>query len=203
MLYIDTHHLCWILPKFHCELNPIERVWAIMKWYSTRHSDGTMSKLKANMELGLSQEILTLQLIRKFVNTTLKYVIAYSIGLDIVTADWVMKKHRSHRKPNSSIDNRLNEIIDSSDIDGDKDKAKEFVFKLNDIFKYSSNNNNDEIGNHIDDVLHNATNEIDDLNDVDEVLYDGEERDIDLETAGIISEMIFDNNTFDINNDDV
>jgi hypothetical protein len=77
------------------------------------------------------------------------------------------------------------------------------MFKLNDIFKYSSNNNNDEIGNHIDDVLHNATNEIDDLNDVDEVLYDGEERDIDLETAGIISEMIFDNNTFDINNDDV
>jgi len=31
---LDNKHIAYFLPKYHCELNPIERVWAQAKRYS-------------------------------------------------------------------------------------------------------------------------------------------------------------------------
>lgn len=54
-----------------------------------------------------------------------------------------MKNHRSHCKHSSWLYNQLNKKINVSDIYGDK--AKDFIVKLNNIFRYSSNNNNIDI----------------------------------------------------------
>jgi hypothetical protein len=49
-----TNHKCHFLPKFHPELNPIERVWCFMKRYCRRHAGtGSLGILGANMIEGL------------------------------------------------------------------------------------------------------------------------------------------------------
>ena len=37
-------HMCVFLPKFHCELNPIERVWCHAKKHVKAHNNGTVTK---------------------------------------------------------------------------------------------------------------------------------------------------------------
>ena len=39
-------HLAMFIPKFHCELNPIERVWGQAKVYSRKHSNFTLARLR-------------------------------------------------------------------------------------------------------------------------------------------------------------
>ena len=44
---------CIFLPKFHCELNPIERVWAKAKRYTHSHCNYSITSLRKNVPLGL------------------------------------------------------------------------------------------------------------------------------------------------------
>ena len=46
-------HTCVLIPKFHCELNPIERVWSQSKRYTRAHCDYTIASLRRNIPLGL------------------------------------------------------------------------------------------------------------------------------------------------------
>ena len=46
-------HTCVFLPKFHCELNLIERVWSQSKRYTRAHCDYTITSLRQNIPLGL------------------------------------------------------------------------------------------------------------------------------------------------------
>ena len=39
------HKECFI-PKYHCELNPIERVWCQSKKYISAHNNGTITRLQ-------------------------------------------------------------------------------------------------------------------------------------------------------------
>lgn len=94
-----SNHRCVFLPKFHPESNPIERVWSRMKWYTRKHADGTIDKLRTLMEEGISQENLPLKLIRKYIRLCSAYLLAYEQGHDIVTANaYIKKTHRSHSR---------------------------------------------------------------------------------------------------------
>ena len=46
-LIVSRGHHCIFLPKYHPELNFIERYWSRVKWYARQHSDGTVAGLKA------------------------------------------------------------------------------------------------------------------------------------------------------------
>ena len=48
-----TSHQCKFLPKFHPELNPIERVWSRLKWYLRKYNDGKLATLQLLMKKGL------------------------------------------------------------------------------------------------------------------------------------------------------
>ena len=39
-------HACLFLPKFHCELNPIEKCWAQAKRYTRAHTNYTVQRLR-------------------------------------------------------------------------------------------------------------------------------------------------------------
>ena len=39
-------HICLYLPKYHCELNPIERNWCHAKKISRQYVNGTIVKLR-------------------------------------------------------------------------------------------------------------------------------------------------------------
>ena len=55
-------HACILLPKFHCELNPIERCWAQAKRYTRAYSNYTIAGLRRNVPDGL--DTVTLENIR-------------------------------------------------------------------------------------------------------------------------------------------
>ena len=52
-LLMDNGFRGYFIPKFHCELNPIERVWAESKRYSREHCDYTFLGLEHTIEPSL------------------------------------------------------------------------------------------------------------------------------------------------------
>jgi hypothetical protein len=111
-----TLHSCHFLPKFHPELNPIERVWGRMKWYVRQWVDGTMVTLAKLMREGLSYpdddgiamtNNLSLAIVRKYVRLTWAYILAYNEGHDLLSADEWLKQRRSHRGYAPTMDDKL------------------------------------------------------------------------------------------------
>ena len=67
----DRGHMALFLPKFHCELNTIERVWAQAKVYCRAHTNFTLIKLLQNIDPALNS--VTTDLFRKFVRKAREY----------------------------------------------------------------------------------------------------------------------------------
>jgi len=53
-LVLSRGHFCIFLPKFHPELNFIERYWSRVKWYARQFSDGTIKGLKAQADVAMT-----------------------------------------------------------------------------------------------------------------------------------------------------
>ena len=52
--YIERHgHLCMFFPKYHCELNPIERVWCHAKKHTRAYANGKINTLRKIVPEGL------------------------------------------------------------------------------------------------------------------------------------------------------
>lgn len=88
---------CYFLPKFHCELNPIERVWGQSKRYSRAHSNFTFAKLREIINPALDS--VTLDLIRRYYRKVRDYERAYvegnTAGKEVEAA---VKLYKSHRR---------------------------------------------------------------------------------------------------------
>jgi transposase len=105
-----TNHICKLLPKFHPELNPIERCWSRLKAYIRKFNDGTLDTLKRLMVEGAKECNIPLCLIRKYIRLSEAYLIAYENGLNILqTTEW-LKKHRSHRAHSEKMDDTLEQL---------------------------------------------------------------------------------------------
>ena len=96
--YVESRGLlCFFLPKFHCELNPIERVWGQSKKYSRAYTNFTLQKLRLVIEPAL--ESVSVEIIRKYFRKIRDYERAYieghKAGKCIETA---VKDYKSHRK---------------------------------------------------------------------------------------------------------
>ena len=87
---------CFFLPKFHCELNPIERVWGQSKRYSRAHSNFILARLRETVNPALDS--ITLDLIRKYFRKIREYETANlernKAGKGVEAA---MKRYKSHR----------------------------------------------------------------------------------------------------------
>ena len=105
-----TRHKCIFLPKFHPELNPIERCWSKMKHHVRQVNNGSISRLKEAMIYGLSPEHLPLSTIRKYCRFVYCYYEAYEQGMDIVTAKKWLRQRRTHRGNAPNMDARLEGI---------------------------------------------------------------------------------------------
>jgi transposase len=69
---------CLFLPKFHCELNPIERVWGQSKVYARAHTNFTLIKLRQLLDPALDS--VSVDLIRKYFRKARDYEQAYREG---------------------------------------------------------------------------------------------------------------------------
>ena len=71
-------HTCVFIPKFHCELNPIERVWSQSKRNTRAHCDDTIASLRRSIPLGLKS--VSTENIANDVRRCRNYMFAYLEG---------------------------------------------------------------------------------------------------------------------------
>ncbi|KDN36668.1 hypothetical protein RSAG8_10666, partial [Rhizoctonia solani AG-8 WAC10335] len=97
----EAGHLCMLIPKFHCELNPIEMYWGYAKKKFRSQCDGSFRLAKELVPKCLdSCPIIT---IRRFFQKSWRYMDAYRQGLTGVMAEHAVKKFTSHRKVTKQI----------------------------------------------------------------------------------------------------
>ena len=111
-LVLSRGHFCIFLPKFHPELNFIERYWSRVKWYARQFSDGTIKGLKAQADVAMtmSSETCDLALMRRYSRTAWRWVDAYHRGLGGVLANYAVRKSKSHQCVTDKLDREVNQL---------------------------------------------------------------------------------------------
>ena len=85
----------YFIPKFYCELNPIERVWGQSKKYTRAHCN--YSFVENTLEQSLDN--IPIDTIRRFFRKTRDYMTGYREGLTLgPQMEAALKKYKSHCK---------------------------------------------------------------------------------------------------------
>lgn len=101
----ERGHITILLPKFHCELNPIERVWAQAKRYTRAYCKYTMHSLRANLTPALDS--VSIDNVRNHFRKVRHYMFAYLEGVPGGSdLEKLVKKYKaeikSHRRISAS-----------------------------------------------------------------------------------------------------
>ena len=89
-------HRVDFLPKFHPELNPIERCWSRSKYHVHRFCDEKFQTMKRLIDESFSEENMPVGLVQKYFSHADRYAQQYRDGCSILQAQMRMKK-KSHR----------------------------------------------------------------------------------------------------------
>ena len=94
-------HVCYFIPKFHCELNPIERCWSQSKRYTRAHCNYSITGLRKNIAPAL--ESISVENIRNYYDRVRRYMYGYLEGLSAGgmlenRVKEFKKTYRSHRR---------------------------------------------------------------------------------------------------------
>jgi hypothetical protein len=89
----NSGHVCIFLPKFHCELNFIERYWGAAKRYARNNCNYTWSGLQETVID--SVDVIT---IRRFARKAWRYMDLYRHRITGKLAEYAAKKYKSHRR---------------------------------------------------------------------------------------------------------
>ena len=92
----DRGHICVFIPKFHCELNAIERCWCHAKKHTRAYANGSITRLRTIVPEGLNT--CKPELISKFFVTYRDYLTAYKEGHTCSDVDGAVKMYKSHRR---------------------------------------------------------------------------------------------------------
>jgi hypothetical protein len=93
----ERGHDILYLPKFHCELNYIESVWAYVKSYCRRNCVFSFPRLKADLPHVLLS--IPIACFKRFERHCLRFMSGYrQHNLHGPLLDYIMKKYSSHRK---------------------------------------------------------------------------------------------------------
>lgn len=84
------------LPKFHCELNPIECYWCQAKWYCRENCDYTFKGLRETVPKALAS--VRNSSILGYWNQVFRIIDAYKAGVQYGTEDFKNRVYKSHRR---------------------------------------------------------------------------------------------------------
>ena len=90
----DQGHICLFLPKYHCELNPIERNWCHAKRVARQYVNGSIVKLRQVVPSSLNS--VTNEMMNKFFKTCRDYKMAYRSGCKGRDVEETVKMYKSH-----------------------------------------------------------------------------------------------------------
>ena len=97
--YIENcGHICLFLPKYHCELNPIECVWCKAKKFTRAHCTYTLPALRRVIPESLAT--VTIDDIRKYSTKARDYKKAYGDEKIGAAVEEAVKIYKSHRRVN-------------------------------------------------------------------------------------------------------
>jgi ribosomal protein S18 len=100
-LITEKGHLCLFLPKFHCELNPIEMYWG---WCKYRYRQTSKKNFQEAKDQALEYlDACPTEVIRRFIQRSWRFMSAYRMGLTGKAAAWAVRKQKSHRACNQTI----------------------------------------------------------------------------------------------------
>ncbi|KIL56227.1 hypothetical protein M378DRAFT_50672, partial [Amanita muscaria Koide BX008] len=102
-------HECIFLPKFHCELNPIEMYWGWCKYRYREEGKKTFQDAKNAAIKYLNA--CPLDVIRRFINRSWRFMSAYRLGLTGKAADWVVQKQKQHRQVSQRAMMAINAVL--------------------------------------------------------------------------------------------
>lgn len=125
-----TRHLCLFLPKFHCELNWVERLWGASKDFCRKNCLYTLAGLREIVPLSLSQDlsdvpehlahrqdlpVAPILLQRRWARISRQYMAAYRSGADGCEAIRAVKAQRTkrHRDVNNPRARRAEAAMDA------------------------------------------------------------------------------------------
>jgi hypothetical protein len=107
----NSGHSVIYLPKFHCELNPIEMFWAFVKGKARAECGYSIAALDKKIpECMIACPIST---IRKYVRHCLRYMDGYRKGLTGPLLDFACKKYTSHRRICEKLVDHVKELEDT------------------------------------------------------------------------------------------
>ena len=89
-------HICLYLPKYHCELNPIERNWCHAKKVARQYVNGSVVRLREVVPPSL--ESVSVEMMNKFFRTCHDYEMAYRSGCSGKDVEKKVKVYKSHRR---------------------------------------------------------------------------------------------------------
>ena len=90
-------------PKYHCELVSLERRWGRSKWHCRCHCKHNYAALlKVVPHSLISEEVMPMQLLRKYFRKSREYTDTYRVGVDAGQAEKSVKVYKSHRTPPAS-----------------------------------------------------------------------------------------------------
>jgi len=107
-------HRVLYLPKYHCELNPIERYWAGMKKYIKARTDHTAATLRTLVEEALVNNVVPVESVRRFFNLAWRWCRAYEKNLSYIESEKEVMAHRKQRIVHRGINERMDEIVEQS-----------------------------------------------------------------------------------------
>ncbi len=91
---LEAGYKCIFYPKFHCELNFIERYWGVAKRYTCENYNYSWLGLQYIVPAVL--ESVDTIMIRKFTRKAWRYMDLYKNGITGKLAEYVAKKYKSH-----------------------------------------------------------------------------------------------------------